>query len=73
MRAEVLHNPFSGVPGKGEKSRSGYVTPNFSWAHMRLEVLRNPCVLRGPHQRGRNKKWLHINQAPEWAEVLHDP
>ena len=21
-------------------------------------MLRNPCVLRGPHQRGQNQKWL---------------
>ena len=43
---------FSGVPIKGDKIKSGYLTPAFLGAHMRMEVLRNPCILRGPHQRG---------------------
>ena len=53
---------FSGVPNakRGEKIRSGCLTPTFSRAQSGAEVLRNPCILRGPqHQeRGENQKWL---------------
>ena len=53
---------FSGVPNakRGEKIRSGCLTPAFSGAQNRAEVLRNPCILRGPQrqERGENQKWL---------------
>ena len=41
---------FSAVPNakRGEKIRSGYLHPAFSWAKTRAELLRNPCILRGP-------------------------
>ena len=47
---------FSGVPIKGERIKSGFLTPAFSGAHMRAEVLRNPCILGGPHQRIKGDK-----------------
>ena len=53
---------FSGVPNakRGEKIRSGCLTPTFSRAQSGAEVLRNPCILGGPqHQaQGENQKWL---------------
>ena len=54
---------FSGVPNKGDKMRSGCLTPAFSWAHKRADFLPNlafsraqkrakilvyPCILEGP-------------------------
>ena len=46
-------------PTKGDKIRSGYLTPAFSRAQKRAEVLRHPCILRGPQRqaRGKNQKW----------------
>ena len=49
---------FSGVPIKGDKIKGGYSTPAFLGAHEWAEVLRNPCVLGGPYERGENQKWL---------------
>ena len=53
---------FSGIPNakRGEKIRSGYLTPAFSGAQKRAEVLRNPCILGDPQRqaRGQNQKWL---------------
>ena len=59
---------FSGIPNKGEqkqkcsptkgnKIRSGCLTPTFSGAQNRAEKLRHPCVLGGPLQRGGKQKW----------------
>ena len=56
-RCYVTH-VFSEVPIKRDKIKSGYLNPAFSGAHMRVEVLRSPCVLGGPHKRGQNQKWL---------------
>ena len=55
---------ISGVPNakRGEKIRIGFLTPAFSGAHKWAEVLRNPCALMGPQQRGQNQKWLHWGQ-----------
>ena len=53
---------FPGVPGekRREKIKSGYLTPAFSGAQKRAEVLRNPCILGGPQCQawGGNQKWL---------------
>ena len=53
---------FSGIPNakRGDKIRSGYLTPAFSGAQKRAELLRNPCVLGDPQRqpRGENQKWL---------------
>ena len=45
---------FSGVPRSGDKIRIGCLTPAFSGAQKRAEMLPNPCVLRGPQKRGQN-------------------
>ena len=39
---------FLAVPKQGDKISSGCLTPAFSGAHGWVEVLRNPCTLRGP-------------------------
>ena len=33
-------------------------SPLPSGAHNRVELLRNPCILRAPQTRGQNQKWL---------------
>ena len=49
----------STLPSRGPKrGQKCYVTPAFSGAEKRAEMLRNPCILGGPQQRGRNQKWL---------------
>ena len=49
---------YPGVSSKGDKIRSGYLSPAFPGAHMGAEVLDNPCGLGGPHQKRQNQKWL---------------
>ena len=49
---------FSGVSIKGDRIKSGCLTPTFPGAHIRAELLRKPCVLVDPHQRRQNEKWL---------------
>ena len=63
---------FSGVPNakRWEKFRSGYLTPTFSSGKKRAEVLRNPCILRGPQRQAReeNQNWLlhpYLLRGPE--------
>ena len=43
---------FSEVPNakRREKFRSGYLTPVFSMAHKRAEVLHKPCILEVPNR-----------------------
>ena len=45
---------FPGVPKakRGEKVRSGYLTPMFLEAQKRPELLRNTCNLGGPERQG---------------------
>ena len=40
----------------GKKVKEAYITPTFSGAYKWAELLRNPCVLRGPQKRGENQK-----------------
>ena len=53
---------FSGVPNAkhGEKNKSGYLTPAFSWNQKKAELLRNYCILGGPQSqaRGENQNWV---------------
>ena len=62
---------FSGIPNKGEqkqkcsptkgnKIRSSCLTPPFSGAQKRAEVLCHPRVLGGPLQKGRETKVARI-------------
>ena len=41
-----------------KRGRNCYVTPAFSKAHKWPELLRNPCILKGPNRREKNQKWL---------------
>ena len=75
---------FSGIPNKGQqkqkcsptkgsKSRSGCLTPTFSGAQKRAEVLRHPCVLGGPLQKGRETKVAHaglLEKIPWWGSLM---
>ena len=51
---------FSGGAKRGDKIRSGYITPDFSWAQKWAELLGNPCVIRGPKHKGENQKWMRV-------------
>ena len=57
-----LTSAFSGVPNAKhwDKIRSGYLSPAFSGAQKRANLLPNPCILGGPQRqaRGQNQKWL---------------
>ena len=48
---------LSGVPNakRGEKIRSGCLTPAFSGAQKRAELLRNPCILRGSQRQAASR------------------
>ena len=48
-----------GSSAKGNKIRSGYITPAFSGAQNWADWLHNPCLLGGPQQWGLIQKWLH--------------
>ena len=64
-RADVLSKPcVPGVPIKGDKIKRGYLTPAFLWAQMGVEVLRNPCVVGYPHQRGHCMRILRVSSVP---------
>ena len=61
LSSNEWHNDMSpcilgGPQTKGDKIRSGCLTPAFSGAHKRADVLRNPCILGGPQQRRQNQK-----------------
>ena len=49
---------FLGIPKNRDKIKSGSLTPAFSAAHKWAELLRNPCILGDPQQRGQNQKGL---------------
>ena len=66
-----------GSPTKAGKIRSGYFTPTFLEAPKMAEVLRNPCILRGPQQRGQRVTSGHLTRATlgaqKRAEMLRNP
>ena len=47
-----------GSPSKGTGSKRAASPLPSQGAHIRAELLRNPCVLGGPDHRGQNQKWL---------------
>ena len=49
---------FPVVHTQGDKFRRGCLTPAVSGGQKWTEVLRNPCVLRGPQTGGQNHKWV---------------
>ena len=54
---------FLGILHKGDKNRIGYPPPPLLGAHNREEVLRNPTLLGGGHQRG-TKSEVAISPLP---------
>ena len=67
---------FSGVPNKADIIGRGCLTPAFSGAKRRAEVLPNPCVLGGPQHKGQNQKWLphrFFSRAHKRAQVQRNP
>ena len=50
---------FSGVPKKGAGESEGATSPALSGVQKGAELVRNPCVLRGPQKRQQNQKGLH--------------
>ena len=62
------------VPNKGNKIRIGTITSAFSGAHKWAELIRYPCILGRPQQRGRIQNWLSHTLAfsgtHKWAELL---
>ena len=73
---------FSGVPNskRGEKITIGCLTPAFSGAHKRAEVLCNPYILGGPQRQARveDQKWVPHpcflgGGGHKWVEVLRNP
>ena len=47
---------FSGIPERGYKITSSYISYAFSRAHKWAELLPNPCILGVP-KRGQIHKW----------------
>ena len=72
---------FSGVPNAKcmEKIRIAYLTPTFSRAQKREELLRNPCILAGLQHQVRGTKSelvissMHSQAAQKRAELLCNP
>ena len=53
-----VSNPFGGEGGvfaKGDKITIGCLAPAFWGAHKWAEMLRHPCILDDPQQRGQNQ------------------
>ena len=54
----MFRNPLEergGGVAKGDKIRIGCLTPAFWGAHKWEEMLRHPCILDDPQQRGQNQ------------------
>ena len=54
----MFRNPLEereGGVAKGDKIRIGGLTPAFWRAHKWAEMLRHPCILDDPQQRGQNQ------------------
>ena len=55
----MFRNPLEekgwGGVAKGDKIRIGCLTPAFWRAHKWVEMLRHPCILIHPQQRGQNQ------------------
>ena len=55
-----------GSTTKGNKMKSGYLTPAFSGAHKRAEMLCHPCILGHPKQR-ETKLNVATSPLPSWG------
>ena len=65
-----VSKPFGGEGGgvaKGDKIRIGCLTPAFWRAHKWAEMLRHPCILDDPQQRGQNQ-----NKKKQKRKCSHD-
>ena len=72
------HTCILGEPQtKGDKMRSGYLTPAFSGAQKRAEMLPHPCILGDPETKGdKIRSGYHARsflRAQKRAEMLHHP
>ena len=71
-----LHSRGSPAPSKGSKIRMGFLTPTFSGAQKMAEMLRHPCILGDPQQRGTKSAWAAsplLSWAQKRAEMPHHP
>ena len=64
FKTELIYvsKPFGGGGGGGgclHHVHYVFLTKKVLSAHNWAELLRNPCVLRGPKKGGQNQKWLH--------------
>ena len=60
-----VSKPFGGEGGgvaKGDKIKIGCLTPAFWRAHKWAEMLRHPCILDDPQQRGQNQNTKKNNK-----------
>ena len=57
----------SGVPQKGGQNQNWHVTPAFSGAQKRAELLRNPCVLGGAQKGGTNMAHFGLVEKGPWG------
>ena len=57
---------FSGFPKRGDKIRSGYITPAFLGARNWAEWLNKPCLLGGPPTMG-TKSEVATSPLPSWG------
>ena len=66
----MFQNPLEergGGVAKGDKIRIGCLTPAFWRAHKWAEMLRHPCILDDPQQRGQNQ-----NKKKQKRKCSHD-
>ena len=69
-----VSKPFGGGRGggggaKGDKIRIGCLTPAFWGAHKWEEMLRHPCILDDPQQRGQNQSTKKTNKNKHFPMV----
>ena len=63
-----LHSWGSPTPSVGSKIRSGYLTPAFLGAQKRAEMVRHPCILRGPQREEQGaKSEVATSPLPSWG------
>ena len=78
-RAEMLRHPciLGGHQTKGDKIRSGCLTPAFLVAQKRAEMLRHPCILGDPQTKGDQVRSRYLTSAfsggHKREEVLRHP
>ena len=75
--AELLRNPYVlGVPKKGDKITSGYITPAFSRVQDWAQLTYNPYILNPPQDGDKITSGyltLAFLRAQDWAHLLCNP